>query len=174
MIMTDIQIVHVVAVDNSHCIGKDNQLAWHIPDDLKHFKSLTTGGVIIMGRKTFKSLGRPLPNRTNIVITRDTAWQADDVKVAHSLEHAISMAKNIAKSANQQAVFIIGGGEIYKQSLDMADRLEITYVNLDVAGDTFYPSQLSDFQQTFQSDVMTDEKSGIQFRFSTWQRKLAH
>lgn len=162
------QIVHVVAIDRHHCIGKDNGLAWHIPEDLKHFKEITTGGVVVMGRKTFLSIGKPLPNRTNWVVTRDTTWRADGVKVAHSLEQVLELAGDDCTNGK---LFIIGGGEIYRQSIDMADILEITEVDLDIKGDAFYPPIPSNFTEVWRSDKQTDEKSGVGFGFVRYQKK---
>ena len=168
--MNSIKIVHVVAMDNKRCIGKDNQLAWHIPADLAHFKNLTAGGVIVMGRKTFDSLGRLLPKRIHHVITRDTTWQHDGVTVAHDLDTAIKNAKADASALGMDKVFIIGGGEIYRQSLPMADILEITHVQLDVQGDTFYPALPDEFKKVWQSDKQTDEKSGVEFCFARYNK----
>lgn len=162
------QIVHVVAIDHHHCIGKDNGLAWHIPEDLKHFKEITTGGVVVMGRKTFLSIGKPLPNRTNWVVTRDTTWTADGVKVAHSLEQVLELAGD---DCTDGKLFIIGGGEIYRQSIDMADILEITEVDLDIKGDAFYPPIPSDFTEVWRSEPKMDDKSGVGFRFVRYQKK---
>lgn len=164
LLQKNIQIVHVVAIDRKHCIGKDNQLAWHIPEDLKHFKEITTGGIVIMGRKTFESIGKPLPNRINWVITRDTAWTADGVKVAHSLEQALELASNDCTNGK---LFIIGGGEIYRQSIDIADVLEITRVDLNIGGDAFYPSIPSDFKLIKSEPNVSQE--GIGFTFETYQ-----
>lgn len=169
--MNNIKIVHVVAKDRQNCIGKDNDLAWHIPADLKHFKEITTGGVIVMGRKTFESLGRPLPNRTHHVITRDEAWTADGVAVAHDLVTAIDNAKTDAVRLGKDKIFVIGGGEIYRQSLPMADILEITEVDLDVQGDTHYPAISDEFKEVWRSEQQTDDKSGIAFEFTTLQRQ---
>lgn len=169
--MNNIKIIHVVAKDRQNCIGKANDLAWHIPADLKHFKEITTGGVIVMGRKTFESLGRPLPNRTHHVITRDTAWTADGVAVAHDLLTAIKSAKADATRLGKDRIFVIGGGEIYRQSLSMADILEITEVDLDVQGDTHYPAIGNEFKEIWRSEQQTDDKSGIAFEFTTWQRQ---
>lgn len=143
--MTHINITHVVAFDQKHCIGKDNALAWHIPEDLKHFKAITTGGVVIMGRKTFESIGKPLPNRTNWVITRDKSWTADGVKVAHSIEQVLELASIDVINSDKNQLFIIGGGEIFRQTLPIADLLEITRIDLDVGGDAFYPEVPADF-----------------------------
>lgn len=166
----DIKIVHVVAKSTNHCIGKDNQLLWHIPADLQHFKNITTGGVIVMGRKTFESLGRLLPNRSHHIITRDTTFHHDGVVVSHTLDDAIAAAKADAALRGQSAIYILGGGEIYHQSLAMADRLEITDVDIDIIGDAYYPAITDDFIKTSQSDTHTCDKSGLNFRFITYQK----
>ena len=133
-------IVHVVACDRKHCIGKHNALGWHLPADLQHFKSLTNEGVIVMGRKTFDSLGRLLPKRIHHVITRSGDWHADGVTVAHDLPSAIANAKADAKRLGKDRIFIIGGGDVYAQSQALADILEVTHVDLDIQGDAFYPA----------------------------------
>lgn len=168
-----IKLVHVVAIDNNRCIGKDNQLAWHIPDDLQHFKRLTLNGVIIMGRKTFESLGRPLPKRTNIVITRNADYAVPSgVLTFGELEEAIAHGKTLAKNAGQSQIFIIGGGELYRQSLPLADVLEITQVDLAIDGDTFYPELGDDFVETWHSPDYVDETSGTRFRFGRYERQV--
>ncbi|MFC0820754.1 dihydrofolate reductase [Moraxella marmotae] len=167
---TAIDIVQVVAISRNRAIGKDNQLLWHIPADLQHFKRITDGGVIVMGRKTFESLGRLLPNRTHHIITRQADFGHDGVVVSHSLDQAIERAKADAISQNQSQIFIIGGGEIYAQSLSQADRLEITEVDITIDGDAFYPDIDNQFTKTYQSTTQIDDKSGISYRFSTWQR----
>lgn len=166
----NIELVHVVAFDRQHCIGKDNQLAWYIPEDLKHFKAITTGGVVLMGRKTFESMGKALPNRTNWVITRDVNWQADGVKIAHDLEHAMILAsEDVAFSEQKQSLFIIGGGEIFQQTLPMMDRLEITQVELDVQGDAFYPTIPAEFRLC-QREQGVSSKNGIAYAFETYRQ----
>lgn len=126
-------IAIVVAMAHNNAIGKDNQLLWHITEDLKFFKSLTQGGTVIMGRKTYESIGRPLPNRRNIVVSRSVNHLDDRVELYHSLEEAIAAA------SSDERVFIIGGGEIYRQSLSMADTLYITHVDYNYEADTFFP-----------------------------------
>ncbi|WP_294033185.1 dihydrofolate reductase [uncultured Moraxella sp.] len=168
--MTDIDIIHVVAKSTNHCIGKDNQLLWHIPADLQHFKNITTGGVIVMGRKTFESLGRLLPNRSHHIITRDTTFHHDGVTVSHTLDDAIAAAKADAAVRGQSAIYILGGGEIYQQSLVMADRLEITEVDIDITGDAYYPVISDDFIKVAQSDTHICDKSGLAYRFVTYQK----
>lgn len=168
-----IKLVHVVAIDNNRCIGKDNQLAWHIPDDLQHFKRLTLNGVIIMGRKTFESLGRPLSKRTNIVITRNADYAAPSgVLTFGELKEAIAHGKTLAQNAGQQQIFIIGGGELYRQSLPLADVLEITQVDLAIDGDAFYPELGDDFVETWRSPDYVDETSGAHFRFGRYERQV--
>ena len=123
MAFQDLEVVHVVAMDQQRCIGKDNDLPWHISADLKHFKEITQGGVIVMGRKTLESMGRALPKRVNWVITRDPDWSFEGVKVAHTIEDALTRRGRCAGFRKPNAIFIIGGGEIFKQTLEIADRL---------------------------------------------------
>jgi dihydrofolate reductase len=124
----------IAAVSNNGVIGVDNKLPWDLPEDLKRFKELTTGNVVIMGRKTYESIGKPLPNRINIVITRNKDFFAPDVIVTNSLESAL------LKAGGDKDIFIIGGGEIYKQSMNFVDKLYITEVDMGVEGDTTFPT----------------------------------
>lgn len=167
--MENIKLVHVVAMSQNRAIGKDNQLLWHIPDDLQHFKRITQGGVIVMGRKTFESLPNLLPNRTHIVITRQPI-DYEGAETAHSLQDAILLAKAYAYAKQQNKIFIIGGGEIYHQSLEMADVLEITEVDTVIEGDAFYPDIDKKFIKTDETKTFYCDKSGFQFRFCTWQK----
>lgn len=169
MAWQDIEVVHVVAMDKNNCIGKGNALPWHISADLKHFKAITQGGVVIMGRKTLESMGRALPNRVNWVITRDPSWQFEGVKVAHSIEDALNEALTDVQHSEKASLFIIGGGEIFTQTLKIADRLELTHVDLDVQGDAHYPKISEDFQKV-NSEHHQDEKSLIKFEFATYQK----
>lgn len=123
----------IVAVAQNGVIGADNKLLWHISEDLQRFKRITTGHPVIMGRKTFESLGRPLPNRENVLITRRKDYSPEGVRIAHSLEEAAGLFPS------DEEVFIIGGGEIYRQALDIADRLYLTIVKHDYEGDTHFP-----------------------------------
>ena len=123
----------IAAMAKNRVIGKDNDLIWHFPEDLKHFKSLTSGHHVIMGRKTFESVGRPLPKRVNIIITRQKDYLAEGCKIAGSLEEALAMVKN------DDQPFIVGGAEIYKQSLDFANTIELTLIEAEYEGDTFFP-----------------------------------
>ncbi|KAA8734517.1 dihydrofolate reductase [Acinetobacter qingfengensis] len=170
MAFNNIEVVHVVAFDQHYCIGKNNQMAWHISEDFKHFKEITQGGIIIMGRKTFESIGRPLPNRINWVITHDHQWQHDGVKVAHSIEDALQEASFDLDEVEKQSLFIIGGGEIFTQTLAITDRLEITHVDLNIQGDAFYPAISKEFVLTQFSDHIS-EKTQIAFRFAQYLRQ---
>lgn len=164
-----LQVVQVVAMDRQRCIGVNNQLPWHLPDDLKHFKATTQGGVMLLGRKNFDSIGRPLPNRVSWVLTRDTAWQADGVKVAHSLEQLLDGAAADAKALGQEQIFVIGGAELYRQTLDISDRLEVSHVDLNVTGDVFYPEIPAAFS-VVQRRAMQDSQTQIKFEIVRYQR----
>lgn len=135
--ISDIMLTLIAAVATNGVIGKNNELPWHLPEDLKHFKSLTTGHTVLMGRKTFESivarLGKPLPDRKNIVITRQTDYQVPEgVFVYQDIETAL-------KNHAGEKIFVIGGAEMYRQTIDLADTLEITHVNQAVDGDTTFP-----------------------------------
>ncbi len=124
----------IVAMSENRVIGRNGDLPWRLPEDLKRFKRLTTGHHVIMGRKTFETLGRPLPDRTNIVITRQQDFAtAGDIRIAHSLEEAMGIAESDVEP------FVLGGGEIYALALPLADRLEITIVHATIPGDTYFP-----------------------------------
>jgi dihydrofolate reductase len=128
-------ITLVVAVSKNGVIGKDNQLIWHIPEDLKRFRKLTTGNVVVMGRKTHESIGKSLPNRLNVILSNNTKWYkplGDNCVVCYSIEEVLERFKH-------RNLFIIGGGEIYKKFLPYADEIEMTIVNTDFDGDTYFP-----------------------------------
>lgn len=135
--MVDLAII--VAMANNRAIGKDNKLLWHLPEDLKYFKRITMGKPIIMGRKTFESIGRPLPGRLNIVVTRNTNWHHDGVKVVNSLDEAITLAEAQAFIEGIDEIMLIGGAELYKAALPKADKLYLTRVDADIDGDAFFP-----------------------------------
>jgi dihydrofolate reductase len=170
MAFQNLEVVHVVAMDQQHCIGKGNDLPWHISADLKHFKEITQGGVVVMGRKTLESMGRTLPKRVNWVITRDTSWNYEGAKIAHSIEEALTLAvADVQASEKPNSIFIIGGGEIFKQTIHIADRLELTHVELDVQGDAHYPAIPEAFKKV-QTSQHIDDKTGIAFEFATYQK----
>ncbi len=123
----------VAAVARNGVIGRDNDMPWHIPADLKHFKALTLGKTMLMGRRTYLSIGRPLPGRTTLVLTRQPDWTADGVTVVHSVAQALDLA-----GANE--LIIAGGGDLYAQVIEVANRLEITHIDQQIAGDTVFPT----------------------------------
>lgn len=153
----------IVATANNNVIGKDNNLLWHISEDLKRFKEITSGNTIIMGRKTFESLPGILPNRKHIVITRDENFRVDSdmVEVIHSLDEVLYKYEN-----STEENFIIGGGEIYKATLPFAKKLYLTKVKKDFDGDTIFPNINEDeWKIDFNSEEKLDPKSGLKFEF---------
>lgn len=156
----------VVACGTNRAIGRDNQLLWHLPNDLKHFKQLTSGAPIIMGRKTFESIGRPLPNRLNVVISRNPNLHFEGTTVVSSLEAALELCSESEK------VSIVGGGEIYKQALSIADVIELTLVDDSPEADTFFPElSNSDWELVKSESHSTDEKHAVSFTFLTYQKR---
>jgi dihydrofolate reductase len=154
---------------HTRAIGMKNGLLWHVPEDMKRFKRLTLGHPVIMGRKTFESiidiLGKPLPGRTNIVITRDKNYQPDGAKVAHSLEEALA----IANAESPTEIHIGGGSEIYRQSLPLVSRLHITWFFDDKEGDAFFPEFENDFEATITHP--TQEHDGLSYQWIDYVRK---
>lgn len=150
-------ITHIVAYTKNHVIGRDNSMPWHLPADLAHFKRTTIGKPIIMGRKTFESIGRPLPGRENIVITRDQAFVAEGVTVWHDL----SALQPYVDS--EEEVFLIGGGELFAQTLPLARRLYVTEIDAVLSGDVHYPEIPSSFQIT--SETRYDAVEGNDYPF---------
>lgn len=130
----------IVAAASNGVIGKDNQMPWHISEDLKYFKAVTLGKPVIMGRKTFESIGKPLPGRSNIVVTRQPDWQAEGVIRCSSLDEALIQGETVAAENNVDEVMIIGGAQLYHASLDRADRLYLTEIHKNVTGDAYFPS----------------------------------
>ena len=158
----------VVAASENNAIGKNNQLLWHLPNDLKFFKNTTWGMVVIMGRKTYESVNKPLPGRTNIVITRKPDWKAEGVVTANDLHDALKKAAD----TNCKEAFVIGGGEIYKWAFSIADKIYITRVHTTLEGDTFFPA-INEAEWTLVSneDFKKDEKHQYDYSFQTWERK---
>lgn len=161
-------ITIVVAMGKNREIGRDNQLLWHLPKDLKHFKDITSNHPIIMGRKTYESIGKPLPKRTNIVISRKNDWFEEGILIVGSIKEALKFAKKIDEN-----VFVIGGGNIYEQTIDLADKLEITLVDTTLEADTFFPKiDEKIWQKTDEECYEKDEKNQFDFCFQTWERIL--
>ena len=159
-------ITLIVAMGKNREIGKENQLLWHLPKDLKHFKELTSGHPIIMGRKTYESIGKPLPNRTNIVISRKNDWFEEGILIVGSIKEAVKFAKKI-----DEEVFVIGGGNIYEQTIDLADKLEVTLVDAVLDADTFFPKiNEKVWQKTNEEYHQKDEKNEFDFCFQTFER----
>lgn len=137
--ITATPVALIVAVARNGVIGRDNTLPWRLPADLKHFKATTLGKPIVMGRKTFESLGKPLPGRTNIVITRDENFVAEGAVVVHSLDEALQAADAVAQRDGATEIMVIGGAEIYRQALPLAQTIHYTRVLLEVDGDAYFP-----------------------------------
>lgn len=168
--MQKVPIVIVAAMQKKdRAIGLGNDLLWHVREDMKRFKELTKGHPIIMGRKTFESilkiLGKPLPNRTNIVITRDTSYKHDGALITHSLEEAFE----VASSFNPTEIHIGGGAEIYKQVLPFVDRLHITWFSDEKTGDTFFPEFENDFEVGAEHPPQTHD--GLSYQWVDYVRK---
>lgn len=159
------EIFIIAAVANNGIIGSNNQLIWRLPADLKHFKELTLGHTIIMGRKTFESIGKPLPGRKSIIITRDTNYQHENCIVVHSIEEAL-------KCAESKQVFIIGGAEIYKQCIGIATKLFLTHVHSSFEGDAYFPSISAENWQIEDTKAFeADEKNPYPYSFVSYSRK---
>lgn len=155
----------VVAVAENGVIGKDNTLIWHLPADLKWFKEATVGHPIIMGRKTFESIGRPLPKRRNIVITRDAAYAPEGIERADSPEAAMALC------AQEERVSVVGGGEIYRLFMPLATELYYTQVHATFEGDTHFPEIGPEWEKEFEQYHGTDEKHKFPFSFLIFRKK---
>lgn len=156
----------VVAISENNAIGKDNQLLWYLPRDLRHFKTITSGHTVIMGRKTFDSVGRPLPNRRNIVITRTKDLEIDGAEVVNGLEAALRLCEA------EDEVFIVGGAEIYKQAMPHTDRIYLTVVHERFEADTYFPEiDMDIWKETASESHQPDEKNNLAFTFSTLERR---
>ena len=157
----------LVAAAENNVIGKNNQLPWHLPNDLRYFKNQTWGMPILMGRKTFESIGKPLPGRKNIVITRNKNWKAEGAIVVHSLEEAIQLAEK----DGVKEIFVIGGAEIFNDAFDKADRLYLTRIHEDIDGDTYLKGMKeSDWEMVKNRFCTADEKNAYDHSFQLWER----
>jgi dihydrofolate reductase len=160
-------IALVVAVADNGVIGRDNQLIWHLPDDLKHFKNLTLNHPIIMGRRTFEAIGRPLPKRRNIVVTRQADWQAEGCEATFSVPDALETART-----TDEDIFVIGGGEIYRQALPAADTVYLTEVHHDFEGDVVFPDLSPlEWREENRERHEPDEQHAYAFSFVTLRRR---
>lgn len=157
-------IAAIVATDLNNAIGKDNQLLWHLPADLKFFKATTMGCPVIMGRKTYESIGRLLPGRRNLVITRSSDYKVEGAEIYHSLDSAL-------KSCSEEKVFIIGGAEIFKQAMPITQEVFRTLVKSEFEADTFIPElDPAEFKQVWEQCHEPDEKNKFAYCFQKWER----
>jgi len=160
----------VVAMSDNRVIGRDNQLPWHLPADLQHFKAITTGHPILMGRKTYESIGKPLPNRTNLILTRDQAFIVPGAIVIGSLEAALEECNKLAAPE----LFVIGGAQIYAQLLPRINRIYLTLVHATIQGDTYFPALSSDdWEELSREHHEPDAKNAYAYSFILFQRRLA-
>jgi len=159
----------IAAIGKNNELGKKNMLLWNLPADMRHFRETTKGHTVIMGQKTFESIGRPLPNRRNIVVTRNNTFQAEGVEISKSLENTLESFKN-----SKEEVFVIGGGQIYKQSMDKADRLYITHVDIeDKEADTFFPEIIPIVWNEIRHDeYKKDLENPFNYTFSVYEKFL--
>ena len=160
-------ISFVVAMGKNKVIGKNNSLPWTMPADMKHFKDLTSGKPVIMGRKTFESIGKPLPKRINIIITRDKDYDAQNCTVVHSIDEALEAAKNATE------VMVIGGAQIYKEFLPKANRMYLTIIDADFQGDTYFPKyDVTEWEETAYEEHEKDTENPYDYTFITLERKF--
>ncbi len=158
----------IVAASENNAIGKDNKLLWHLPEDLKFFKNMTWGMPVVMGRKTFEAMGKPLAGRTNIVITSNKDWKAEGATVVQNIDDALKAAG----ATGAKEAFITGGGEIYKQSMEMADKIYMTRIHANIEGDTFFPEiDPSNWELIFNKELKADEKNKYDMNFETFQKR---
>ena len=160
-------ITIIAAISKNNALGKDNDLIWHLPADLKRFKKVTSGHYILMGRNTFESIGKPLPNRTSVIITRNTDYNKDGCLIANSIEQALKLSKK------QETVFIIGGAQVYKQAIDrdLVDQLDITLVHEEFDADVFFPEiDPMIWKEVSRENFMADEKNKYDFSFISYQK----
>lgn len=158
----------IAAIAKNNALGKNNDLIWHLPADLKRFKKVTTGHYILMGRNTFESIGKPLPNRTTVIITRKTDYFVDGCLIANSIEDAIDLVEG------DNEIFVIGGAQIYKQVLakELADKLDITIVHQEFEADVFFPEiDLKIWKEVAREDFKADEKNKYNYSFVTYQKR---
>lgn len=169
-----VPVVLIVAVADNGVIGRDNQLIWRLRTDLQRFKALTLGKPMVMGRKTFQSIGKPLPGRETIVVTRDPSFRPDGVLVAPSLEEALALAQSRAAAMGADAIPVVGGGEIYRQAMARADRIHLTRVHCRPDGDTYFPDPHPTlFEEGEKASHPAGEHDQFPFTFVDYTRKPA-
>ncbi|MFI5187961.1 MAG: dihydrofolate reductase [Chitinophagales bacterium] len=162
-------ISFIVAVSENNVIGKDNNLPWHLPADMKYFKNVTWAMPVIMGRKSFEALGKPLTGRKNIVITRNKNWKADGVEVVPGIDQAIALASQ----TDAKEIFITGGAEIFKAAFPFADKIYLTRIHGNFDGDSFFPEwKPNEWKLASNRDCEPDEKNLYALSFQVWERKI--
>lgn len=186
MSINSIEVAQIAAISRNRCIGKGNDLPWHIPTDLQHFKQLTTQnsdgtvkGIVIMGRKTFESMGsKPLPKRVSFIVTTQLDYahqqglvEKNNARVVHDLDAALQQAAALAVDLQLKTIWVIGGERVFSEALSVTDRIELTHVNTNIQdGDAFYPKLPSEFKIIHESEHIHDEKSGLGFTFVTYKK----
>lgn len=169
--MNNPKIVLVAAHARNGVIGRDGDMPWRLPSDLKHFKAATLGTPVVMGRKTYLSIGRPLPGRANIVVSR-SGFAAEGVETVDSLDAALELARSHAERSGAEQVSVIGGGQIYALAIDRADELLLTEVDADIEGDTVFPAiDSSLWKKISLSEPVKTEKDSHSVRFAVWRRR---
>ena len=163
------RIALIAAVAANGVIGQDNRLPWHLPEDLKAFKRITLGKPLIMGRKTYESIGRPLPGRTNIVLSRQSDWAPEGVRIAGDFDEALAIAREVA--GDDDEVMVIGGEQIYRLALPLADRLYLTLVDQEVPGDTCFPATDPGLWREVSRHPSRSATDDIAFSFVIWDRR---
>ena len=161
-------ITIIAAISKNNGLGKDNDLIWHLPADLKRFKKITSGNYILMGRNTFESIGKPLPNRTTIIITRNKNYFKEGCLIANSIEEAINLVEN------EHEIFIIGGAQIYKEAIakNLADKLDITLVHENFEADVFFPEiNPNTWEEISREDFKADEKNKLDYSFVSYKKR---
>jgi dihydrofolate reductase len=167
-----LRISLIVAAARNGVIGRAGKLPWHLPADLRRFKQLTTGKPVLMGRKTYDSIGKPLPGRTNIVITRDPAYAPPGVTVAHSFDAAIATARDVAKRTGADEIAVVGGADIFRLAFPIAGRIHLTEVRADVAGDTVFPAfERSEWREVSREDHAAESADGFAYSFVVLDRR---
>ncbi len=163
----------IVAMDRNRVIGRNNSLPWYLPEDLRYFKRVTLGKPVIMGRKTHESIGRPLPGRSNIVITRNPQWTAEGVTVVTTLQQALERARAQADIDGVDEVVVIGGSQIYAEALPNTDRMYVTEVHAEVAGDTWFPTiNWDQWEELEREDYSASENNPYPYSLVVYQRVL--
>lgn len=168
--MTSLRLSLLVAMAKNRVIGRDNKLPWHLPADLKHFKFLTMGKTIVMGRKTYESIGKPLPGRVNIIITRQEGYEVPGATVVSSIDDALLMCEKI-RSINGEN-FIIGGEELYRQTLKICQRIYITEIQRDFEGDVYFPEvDPNEWEETQRDKHISENDTNLEYHFVVLDRK---